>query len=78
MSNNRTDSKKKEKELREVVYNLDSKINYFYELSEYDEHWKEWWLKMKEHIQKYGVIDDKGNILSNEAAAEFVGIHWGW
>jgi len=31
----RTDSKKKEAELRKVVYELDDKVNYFHNLSEY-------------------------------------------
>lgn len=37
----KTDSKKKSEELRKVVYELDSKINYFYELSEYDDNMRE-------------------------------------
>ena len=32
---NKTDSKKKSEELRKIVYDLDDKINYFYELAEY-------------------------------------------
>lgn len=39
---NKTDSKKKERELGEIVRDLDNKINYFYSLSEYDDSWKEW------------------------------------